>query len=136
VSIQGNIMLRRFLEYGSKSLPYIACLTPLMERVFWPRKDEVVPSILELKAHMDTLHVSLGNVTAAIEEEQQRQDRLEHQCQEMKKSIDDLAHEQANLVEQVHVMAGWIRNAALAGLVLLTLFLVLKSVQIIMAIGH
>jgi septal ring factor EnvC (AmiA/AmiB activator) len=137
MSSPNNIaMLRKIFHSWKEALPYLTFVVPLAEWALHRGDAEVSTSILDLKSHVDSLNVSIGAVTAAIEEEQHRQDRLERQYKEVKETLEALAHEQADLIEQVRSMTLLVRATALSGTAVLILLIIIKAAQIIHLMVH
>lgn len=136
--------MRRLFRLGTGIIPYLAWLIPLMDRMFVAKRqapaENVLPAIQDLKNdinhHIAALRAAQVDVTPAIEEQQRRLERLEEQSAELNHSITNLCEDQMDLAEQIRNMSGWVRNAAIAGLFLLTLMLILKTVQMFHGGGH
>lgn len=133
-------MWHRLYRLGGEIVPYLAFLTPLVDRLFKEKPEPVLPALQDLKTdidhHVASLRASQVDVTPAIEEQQRRLDRLEEQAADLTNSITTLCEDHMDLAEQVRTMSVWVRNAAIAGLFLLTLMLILKSVQMFHGHGH
>jgi septal ring factor EnvC (AmiA/AmiB activator) len=135
-----NPMMRRVMRVGGLVLPHLVWLVPLIDR-FAPRRDSVGPSLRalstdlrndlrnELNHHMAEIKAAQAEANPAIEEQQQRLDKLEEHASELNHSLTNLSEDQLDLADQVRAMAGWVRNSAIAGLGLLVLFFILKVVQ-------
>ena len=138
--VRENFMLRRLLRFGGGVLPYLAWLSPFVDRMLMPKRDSISPAITELRNdlrnHMAALQAAQIDVTPAIEEQQRRLEKLEEQAAELNHTITNLSEDQLDLADQVRSMAGWVRNSAMAGLFLLTLMFILKLVQAIHGMGH
>ncbi len=138
--VLANPMLRRALKVGAGLLPYVGWLVPLIDRLA-PKRDALGPSMRslsselrndlrnELRSHMAALKDAQVDVTPAIEEQKKRLEKLEEHASELNHSLTNLSEDQLDLADQVRTMAGWVRNATMAGLFLLTLLFVLKLVQ-------
>lgn len=101
-------------------------------------------------ATLPALHADVEPVLPMLAEQQKQLEKLEQQNEklklqnekleqqnaEMSEAIDSLSRDQEEMAEQVRAMAGWVRNAAMAGLFLLLLFLILKGVQILHGMSH
>lgn len=139
-------MLRRILKCGGQYLPYVAWLVPLVDRFFPAKQAELAPGLLtlsadlrndirnDLKHHMvalQTAQSAQSDLGPAIEEQQRRLEKLEEQTAELNHTLTNLSEDQLDLADQVRAMAGWVRNSAVAGLLLLVLLFILKLVQAI-----
>ena len=136
-------MLRRVLRICGDMLPYLAWMIPLADRMMAPKEEAAAPGLLtlstdirtdlrtDLKQHFAALQAAQVDVTPAIEEQQRRLDKLEEHAAELNHSLTNLSEDQLDLADQVRVMAGWVRNSAVAALFLLTLMFILKLVQAI-----
>ncbi len=133
-------MVRRAMRMGKMVVPHLIWAVPLLDR-FLPRRDSVGPSLRalstdlrndlrnELSNHMAAIKAAQVDMSPAIEEQQQRLEKLEEHASELNHSLTNLSEDQLDLADQVRVMAGWVRNSAIAGLGLLALFFILKVVQ-------
>ncbi len=140
-------MLRRLMRLGGGFLPYLAWLVPVVDRML-PRRDALTPGLKnfsadlrndlrsDLRLHLAAVQAAQVDVSPAIEEQQRRLDKLEEHAAELNHSLTNLSEDQLDLADQVRAMAGWVRNASIAGLTLLALFFVLKLVQAIHGMGH
>ena len=147
-SVDKNPMFRKLLRICGDMLPYLAWMIPLVDRMMVPKRETIAPGLLtlssdirsdlrhDLKEHMAALQAVQVDVTPAIEEQQRRLERLEEHAAELNHSLTNLSEDQLDLADQVRIMAGWVRNSAVAGLFLLTLMFVLKLVQAIHGTGH
>lgn len=127
-------MLRRFFRVSSGIVPYLAWLAPILGRFYMSKQDSVSPALLDMRQdlnhHFAALQASRAvDISPAIEEQHRRLQKLEEQAVEINHSIENLSQDQLDLADQVRSVATWVRNAALAGLFLLVLMLVLKTVQ-------
>lgn len=145
-----NSMLRRLIRLGGGVLPYLAWLVPLVDRVI-PRRDAGSAGLKnfsddfrnelqnDLRAHMAAIkaaQMAQVNLGPAIEEQTKRLEKLEEHAGELNHSLTNLSEDQLDLADQVRTMAGWVRNASIAGLFLLALLFILKLVQAIHGMGH
>lgn len=148
--LEGNTMLRRLIRAGNGVLPYLVWLVPLVDRVL-PRKDGLQPGLkkldnlsdelrndlrADLEHHMAAIKAAQVDMTPAIEEQTKRLEKLEEHAAELNHSLTNLSEDQLDLADQVRTMAGWVRNASIAGLALLALLFILKLVQAIHGWGH
>ena len=145
-----NPMLRRILKISGEYLPYLAWLVPLLDRMLPSKRNNnaLAPGLLtlgadlrndirgDLKQHIIALQATQVDVSPAIEEQQRRLEKLEEHAAELNHSLTNLSEDQLDLADQVRSMAGWVRNATLAGLFLLTLMFILKLIQAIHGMGH
>lgn len=143
-------MLRRLVRIGGGILPYLAWLVPLMDRLVPRRETAMVPAGLrtlstdlrsdlreELRTHLVALQANQQpDLSPAIESQQKRLEKLEEQAAELNHSLTNLSEDQLDLADQVRAMAGWVRNCAIAALILLALLFALKLVQTIHIVGH
>ena len=135
-----NPMLRRVIKVGGGLVPHLVWLVPLIDR-FAPKRDTVGPSLRalstdlrndlrnELTNHMAAIKAAQVDVSPVIEEQKLRLEKLEEHASELNHSLINLSEDQLDLADQVRTMAGWVRNATMAGLFLLVLLFVLKLVQ-------
>jgi len=141
-----NSMLRRVIRVGGAVLPYMAWLIPLVDRVV-PRRDgsaglknfgDDLRNDLrnDLMEHMAAIKAAQVDLTPAMEEQQGRLGKLEEHAAELNHSLTNLSEDQLDLADQVRAMAGWVRNASIAGLFLLALLFILKLVQTVHAWSH
>ena len=133
-------MLRRVIKVGGGLVPHLVWLVPLIDR-FAPKRDTVGPSLRalstdlrndlrnELTNHMAAIKAAQVDVSPVIEEQKLRLEKLEEHASELNHSLINLSEDQLDLADQVRTMAGWVRNATMAGLFLLVLLFVLKLVQ-------
>jgi hypothetical protein len=148
--VEGNSMLRRLMRAGNGVLPYLVWLVPLVDRVL-PRKQGLHPGLknlgnlsedlrndlrADLERHMAAIQAAQVDVTPALEEQTKRLEKLEEHAAELNHSLTNLSEDQLDLADQVRTMAGWVRNASIAGLFLLALLFILKLVQAIHGWGH
>lgn len=141
----------RVYRLGGGIVPYLAFLAPFVDRLFAAKPEPVVPALLpalqDLKSDINdqvaSLRASQVDVSPAIEEQQRRLDKieeqtakLEEQTAELNNTIANLCEDHMDLSDQVRMMSVWVRNAAIAGLFLLTLMLILKAVQMFHSGGH
>lgn len=127
------VRVRRLLKVSAGVIPYLAWLAPFLDRFFMPKHDTVSPALLDMRKdlnyHFAALQASRVDISPAIEEQHLRLQKLEEQAIEINHSIENLSQDQLDLADQVRSVATWVRNAALAGLFLLTLMLILKTIQ-------
>lgn len=133
-------MMRKLMRLGGGVVPHLIWLVPLIDRVI-PRRDSVGASLRalssdlrndlrnELDHHMAAIKAAQVDMSPAIEEQQERLEKLEEHASELNHSLTNLSEDQLDLADQVRAMAGWVRNSAIAGLGLLVLFFILKVVQ-------
>lgn len=143
-------MFRRLIRVSGFVVPYLAWLVPLIDRVAPKRNANAsLGSDLralsvdlrndlrnELRNHMAAIQAAQADMNPAIEEQQQRLEKLEEHAAELNHSLVNLSEDQLDLADQVRAMAGWVRNSAIAGLSLLALLFILKLVQAIHGTGH
>jgi len=145
-----NSMLRRLIRVGGGVLPYLTWLVPLVDRMV-PRRSPEMAGLKDfstdfrtelqndLRAHMEaikTAQMAQVNLGPAVEEQTKRLEKLEEHAAELNHSLTNLSEDQLDLADQVRTMAGWVRNASIAGLFLLALLFILKLVQAIHGMGH
>lgn len=133
--------LLQVLKIGGGILPYLAWLVPMMKRkseqstALMPLQDfsiQLRNDLREdLRAHLMAVREAQLDVSPAIEEQQTRLKKLEDHATELNHSLTNLSEDQLDLADQVRAMAGWVRNSAIAGLLLLALLFVLKLAQAI-----
>lgn len=141
-------MFRRLIRVSGFVVPYLAWLVPLIDRIA-PNRNASLGSDLralstdlrndlrnELRNHMAAIQAAQVDMNPAIEEQQQRLEKLEEHAAELNHSLVNLSEDQLDLADQVRAMAGWVRNSAIAGLSLLALLFILKLVQAIHGTGH
>ena len=118
-------MMRRILRLGSRALPYVEWLVPVLERVLCGSAEGIPMALHELQMRLDTLQTTQREVAPAFTEQQRRLDRLEDRSVALSESIEELSSKQAELADQMRILLAWTRGAAIVGIGLLLILTIL-----------
>lgn len=118
-------LMRRILRLGSRAIPYVEWLVPVLERALGGSAEGIPLALHELQMRLDALQTTQREVAPAFTEQQRRLDRLEDRSVALSESIEELASKQAKLANQMRTLLAWTRGAAIAGIGLLLILTIL-----------